>query len=767
MRWLCVMVMSIAALVVTAPTQVQAAPEGGFTDAFVANVDTPTAVEALPGGRVVVLEQNSGRVRLIDASTGQLLPTPAAQLAVCGGGERGLLGFTHDPTFATSGRVYIFYTRSAPGVPGSCVNRVSAFTMTGNQINLATEQVLIDNISSVNGNHNGGDLDIGTDGHLYIATGDAGGDPRGDSGSGSTNDAAQDLSLLNGKILRLDRFTGAPAPGNPLIAQGAVVCGNRGNTPATPTTWCQELYAWGLRNPYRFAFDPNSARFFINDVGQSTREEVNEGIAGANYGWNSREGQCPRGQNPPCAGPPAGVTDPIADYPRSIGTFITAGAFVPNATWPGSLAGGYLFADGGRGTVWVRTSSGSIDYGSPILTGAFGLADMAFVTEPTGTFLYYTLNGSSEVRKLGVVPAAPSPQTLQVQATGVAGVPANAAAVVLNVTALNAGTAGFATVYPCGQPLPEASNLNFVPGRAVPNLVIAKPGTGGKICIYSDTRIDVLADVAGYFPAGSGFTPITNPTRILDTRNGIGAPIAPLNPNQTLELQTTGVATVPANADAVVLNMTAVTAGGAGFATVHPCGQPLPEASNLNFVAGQTVPNLVIAKPGTGGKICIYSDTRIDVLADVAGYFPAGSGFTPITNPTRILDTRNGIGAPIAPLNPNQTLELQTTGVATVPANADAVVLNMTAVTAGGAGFATVHPCGQPLPEASNLNFVAGQTVPNLVIAKPGTSGKICIYSDTRIDVLADVAGYFPAGSGFTPITNPTRILDTRNGIGV
>ena len=574
------------------------------------------------------------------------------------------------------------------------------------------------------------------------------------------------FSLLNGKILRLDRFTGAPAPGNPLIAFGAVVCASRGNTPATPTTACQELYAWGLRNPYRFAFDPNSDRFFINDVGQSAREEINEGLAGANYGWNAREGQCPRGQNPPCAGPPSGVTDPIADYPRSFGTFITAGAFVPNGRWPSSFSGAYVFADGGRGNVWMRSASGSIDYGSPILTGAFGLADMAFVTEPNGTFLYYTLNGSSAVRKLGVVATA-VPQTLQVQVTGVAGVPGTVDAVVLNMTAVNARTAGFATVYPCGEQRPDASNLNFVAGQTIPNLVIAKPGTGGKVCIFSDTTIDVLADVAGYFPAGSDFTPIANPTRILDTRNGIGAPLAALGANQTLELGTTGVAGVPGTVDAVVLNMTAVNARTAGFATVYPCGEQRPDASNLNFVAGQTIPNLVIAKPGTGGKVCIFSDTTIDVLADVAGYFPAGSDFTPIANPTRILDTRNGIGAPLAALGANQTLELGTTGVAGVPGTVDAVVLNMTAVNARTAGFATVYPCGEQRPDASNLNFVAGQTIPNLVIAKPGTGGKVCIFSDTTIDVLADVAGYFPAGSDFTPIANPTRILDTRNGIGV
>ncbi len=544
------------------PDTASAGQAPGFTDAFVASVPSPTGVESLPGGRVVVLEQDSGRIRLIDTASGQLLAAPAAQLAVCSGGERGLLGFTSDPTFADSGRVYVFYTRPAPGTPGGCVNRVSAFVMSGNSINVGTEQVLIDNISSVNGNHNAGDLDIGADGHLYVSTGDAGADPRGNSGSGGSNDAAQDLSLLNGKILRLDRFTGAPAPGNPVSGAGTVACGSRGNTPTTPTTSCQELFAWGLRNPYRFAFDPNSptTRFFINDVGQSAGEEVNEGLLGANYGWNAREGQCPRGQSPPCPGPPAGIIDPIIDYGRSTGTFITAGAFVPNGVWPTEFDGGYLFADGGSGRVWLRTASGAVDFGRPILTDAFGLADMTFVRESSGTSLYYTLNGSSEVRKLRAGGAIPAGQTLEVQVTGLAGVPTNTDAVALNMTVVNARTPGFATVYPCGQPRPDASNLNYTAGQTIPNLVLAKPGNNGKICVYSYSTIDLLADVSGYFPTGTGFTPITNPTRILDTRNAIGAPPAPVGDGQTLEVQVTGLAGVPTNTDAVALNMTVVNA---------------------------------------------------------------------------------------------------------------------------------------------------------------------------------------------------------------
>ena len=117
--------------------------------------------------------------------------------------------------------------------------------MVGDTIIPSSEQVLIDNISSVGGNHNAGDIEIGNDGYLYIATGDAGSDPRGNSGGGGSNDAAQDLSLLNGKILRITR-DGFPAPGNPISGPGTARCAFRGNHSGTPTTSCQELFAWGL-----------------------------------------------------------------------------------------------------------------------------------------------------------------------------------------------------------------------------------------------------------------------------------------------------------------------------------------------------------------------------------------------------------------------------------------------------------------------------------------------------------------------------------------
>jgi glucose/arabinose dehydrogenase len=358
-----------AAPVVAAPVSVvrsaPAAPSvlpAGFTTSSVASVASPTAVEAMPdgtGGRAAAGGRGA-RHRRRDVVT-----AVALDLAVCLGSERGLLGFTPDPEFLANRYVYVYYTRPQPGAPGGCVNRVSRFSMPDRTtIDPASEHVLVDHISSLGGNHNAGDVDFGRDGHLYVTTGDAGTDPRGNSGSGGANDAAQDLGLLNGKILRLDRSTGEAAPGNPFVGSGAVSCRTTGRSPS-PSVPCAEVYAWGLRNPFRLAFDPNGGaqRFFVNDVGQSSREEVNAGGAARNYGWNAREGSCPRVQ-PPCTPPPEGITDPITDYPRAVGTYITGAAFVPDGVWTAEYDGGYLFADGGTGKIFLRRADGSVDYAS-------------------------------------------------------------------------------------------------------------------------------------------------------------------------------------------------------------------------------------------------------------------------------------------------------------------------------------------------------------------------------------------------------------------
>jgi len=200
----------------------------------------------------------------------------------------------------------------------------------------------------------------------------------------------------------------------------------------------------------------------------------------------------------------------------------------------------------------------------------------------------------------------------------------------------------------------------------------------------------------------------------------------------------------------VAFNVTVVagenpTIGG-GFVTVFPCGTR-PDASNLNFTTGQTIPNSVISPLSASGTVCFYVYGTAHLLADVSGYFPAGSGFASLT-PARILNTRAGAkvgnaagtGAPFV---------LKVTGQGGVPASGvGAVALNVTVTqtedpTIGG-GFVTVYPCGTR-PDASNLNFVAGQTIPNSVIAPVSASGEVCFYVYGTAHLLADVSGYLAA----------------------
>jgi len=764
----------------------EAVPAGAATSA-VASVPAPTAIETLPDGRVVVLEQD-GRVRLI--VDGALRPAPALALGVCANApERGLLGFTSDPDLVANGRVYLYYTRFAPGSPGGCVNRVSRFTMAGDVIDASSEVVLLDGISSVNGNHNGGDLDIGRDGHLYVSTGDAGRDPRGDSGSAGSNDAAQDLSLLNGKILRVDRTTGEGVPGNPLIAQGAVSCRVRGNTPATPSTPCAEIYAWGLRNPYRFAFDTNTGpqRFFVNDVGQGAREEVDDGILGADYGWNAREGSCPRGQQPPCAGPPPGITDPLTDYPRSVGTYITAGAFVPNGTWPAAYDGAYLFADGGTGKIFLRRADGGVDYAAPFATGAGVVADMTFVREPQGMSLWYTVAGETagSVRRITFPWRAPAPSpplsyapldsarrildtrlaaagaapvvggTTRHVVTGVDG--STTRAVLVSIAMVAPSSPGFVTAWAARAPMPPTANANAAAGEIVNNLAIVPVDELGGMLLFSYATSHLVVDLLGSFEAAPGAVTggrfqALDPSRLADTREAVG----PVNryerragsPHPVVRVPVLGRAGVPtsgvASVVAVVTGISGAQQGG-GFATATPAGAPWPGTANLNTAgSGDVRPNTVVVPVGADGSIDVHLYEVADVVVDVAGWFtssaaPAStSGRFVSLPPTREADTRSGQGFGRFGAGDTRVLD-----PASVPADAAALAHNVAIVDNAGPGFLTPFP-GGPRPFVAAGNVTApGQIRAILTVTALSPSGTMSYYSYMPTDLVVDVTGWF------------------------
>jgi len=232
--------------------------------------------------------------------------------------------------------------------------------------------------------------------------------------------------------------------------------------------------------------------------------------------------------------------------------------------------------------------------------------------------------------------------------------PADATAVAMNVTAVLPSQAGFFTVWPCGAPMPVASNVNFTAGSVVANGVVTSLGAGGAVCVYSDQQSDVLVDVLGWF-GGGGQPPFTGsvPLRLVDTRNAVGGPTGVITPAVPKSVPVRGVTVsvngvpqqVPVDASAVALNVTMVEAREAGFATVWPCGTPMPDASNVNFARGGTAANGVIAPIGADGSICIFTSANAHLIVDIAGWFTGGATPSFTGNiPRRLVDTRNNIG---------------------------------------------------------------------------------------------------------------------------
>ena len=270
------------------------------------------------------------------------------------------------------------------------------------------------------------------------------------------------------------------------------------------------------------------------------------------------------------------------------------------------------------------------------------------------------------------------------------------------------------------------------------------------------------------------FVPLP-PKRILDTRDGTGAPTGKVGVGGSIDLQITDVAGVPAtNVTAVVLNVTATDATQAGYVTAYPSGWRRPLVSNVNVdTPGQTVANLVTTAIGDNGKVTLFSSGGAHLVADIAGYytpvFTSTDGRLQTATPERILDTREGLNAPIGKLAAGQQIDLQVTGRGPVPVTGvEAVVLNITGDRADLDGFVTAWPAGTDRPVVSNLNLVAGGTRANLVIVPVSAGGKVSLFTSGGTHLIADVAGWFTDATAadisvglFVPIM-PIRVLDTR-----
>ncbi|MEU8759364.1 hypothetical protein [Streptomyces sp. NPDC048659] len=369
--------------------------------------------------------------------------------------------------------------------------------------------------------------------------------------------------------------------------------------------------------------------------------------------------------------------------------------------------------------------------------GVFDVKGSSLSTLP-GTYTPVTPTRLLDTREgLGAAKAKVGPNgTVRLKVAGAAGVPAEGlTSVVLNVTATNATADGFVSVYPSGTLRTSSSSLNFKAGKTAANLVTV-PVTDGYVELYNKNgSVDLLADIAGYYAegtSGSTYQPVS-PKRLMDTRDGTGVAKGAIQAGGTVTLAVT-----EPGVTAVALNITATNATAAGFVSAYPYGTARPNVSNVNFEAGRTVPNMAVV-PVKDGKITFYNRAgSVDVLADVAGYFKEGSGalFTGM-QPKRLMDTRNGTGVAKAKVGAGQTVSL------TVGTKYKAVVLNVTATNVTASSFVSVYPYGTARPSASNLNVVAGQTVPNGVIV-PVKDGKVTFYNHNgSVDLIADVTGYY------------------------
>jgi glucose/arabinose dehydrogenase len=367
------------------------APAGFAAELVTSGLSNPTAMDFAPDGRVFVCQQG-GALRII--KNGALLATPFLSLTVDSAGERGLLGVAFDPNFATNRFVYVYHTVPAPA-GGSAHNRVTRFTADAAnpdvaQAGSAVPILDLDNLSGAT-NHNGGAIHFGPDGKLYIAV--------GENANGAN---AQTLNNRLGKMLRINPDGTIPTD-NPFFN--------------TATGANRAIWALGLRNPFTFGFEPGTGKMHINDVGETTWEEINAGQAGANYGWSIIEG--PRTTQTP----PPNYVDPLFAYrhpfsgadPTTVGIAITGGAFYvrPGASlatpFPDAYNGDYFFADLGSGATagnWIRRFDTATGSSTLFVNGTSTVVDLK--AGPDGALYYLERGNGGALQRVRFTVAAPT-----------------------------------------------------------------------------------------------------------------------------------------------------------------------------------------------------------------------------------------------------------------------------------------------------------------------------------------------------------------------
>jgi hypothetical protein len=429
-------------------------------------------------------------------------------------------------------------------------------------------------------------------------------------------------------------------------------------------------------------------------------------------------------------------------------------SYVANAAFTGAGSIAFLAAD--DGATWPGTSStdpGLTD--TKIVTVNVGAVDPGdFFSLPPTRVLDTRIGLGAPTGKVG--PGA----TRILDVTGVAGVPATGVkAVYVNVTETANTAAGYVTVWPSGGAVPTTSNLSFAKSQTKANAMVVKVGTDGNIRLRNTAAAaHLVVDVVGYattalVPGGGKFTPLARP-RIVDTRYGTGTPATPIPAGGSITVQLTGSNGIPSNGvGAVLVNLTAVTPSVDGYLTVHPSNVARPIASSINFQHKRNIANLLVARLSPTGQVTIYNSSGFThVLFDLVGYYsdgavppPVNGGLNMLATAKRVVDTRTGLGSIKAPLGRGSIRTIDLTGVGGIPASGvGSVILNLTATNTNAGSYLTQYPSNETLPVTSTLNWVAGATVNNYVVAKVGPGGLVKIYNyNGRTDVLVDVVGWY------------------------
>ncbi len=436
---------------------------------FASGLASPVAIARAPGEDRLYVAEQAGRIRIVE-SDGSVVATPFLDIdpSVLSGGERGLLGLTFHPDHVNNDFLYVNYTNNSGDTVISRFTRDSA-----NSADPLSELILL-TVAQPFGNHNAGDLAFGpNDGYLYIPLGDGG------SGCDPLNTGQNPANFL-GNMLRIDVDSASPyaiPPSNPFVGD-----------PMVP----DEVWAYGLRNPWRFSFDRTTGDMFIADVGQNQWEEINfqqaSSSGGENYGWDCFEGTHPASDPPSnCsvspACPPAVHTPPVHEYSHAQGIAVVGGYVYRGSQQP-LLDGHYFFTDLLSGTMWSLTPDGIGGFDLNTFTATVSGAATAFGERDDGEIFLATLGGNI-FRLVQVAPALDCP------ATPTAGCLATSRGI-LKITDKD------------GDGASEKDNLiaKWLKGPATTQANLGDPldSTGYSLCLYAGSSAALLTTAAA--PAG-------------------------------------------------------------------------------------------------------------------------------------------------------------------------------------------------------------------------------------------------------------------------